>query len=116
MAKKNYNSMSKTTNRVEETIETKQVNEETKVEETKEVKKLFGVVSNCEKLNVRKHPNIKSEVESVIGKGVEVEITNIPSTKDFYPVIVKVNESEDSLSEDQYVKGYCMKKYISVKE
>ena len=112
MAKKNYNSMSKTAKNVDEQSTTKPVNEETKVEETKEVKK-FGVVSNCEKLNVRKHPNLKSEVEAVIEKGIEVEITNIPSTKDFYPVIVKVNESE---SEDQYLKGYCMKQYISIKE
>ena len=49
----------------------------------------------------------------MIGKGVEVEITTIPSTKDFYPVTVKVNDSE---SEDQYVNGYCMKKYISIKK
>lgn len=112
MAKKNYNSMPKTAKNVDEQNTTKPVNEETKVEETKEVKK-FGVVSNCEKLNVRKHPNLKSEVEAVIGKGVEVEITTIPSTKDFYPVTVKVNDSE---SEDKYVNGYCMKKYISIKK
>lgn len=112
MAKKNYNSMSKTANNVEETKTEINVEETAKVEK-EETKKVFGIVSNCERLNVRVHPNIKSEVLAVIRKGVEVEITTIPSTKDFYPVTVKVNDSE---SEDQYVNGYCMKKYISIKK
>lgn len=105
MSKKNYNKMSGPSNEVitgtrNVVIEDEVVNNEQKEE------KVIGVVCNCDKLNVRKKPNVKSEVAAIIGKGVEVEIINSDSTEDFYSV----------RGINQFVNGYCMKKYISIKE
>lgn len=105
MSKKNYNKMSKPSNEVVADIQNVVIEDEVVNEEQKE-EKVIGVVCNCEKLNVRKKPNVKSEVAAIIGKGVEVEIINSDSTEDFYSV----------RGVNQFVNGYCMKKYISIKE
>ena len=111
MSKKNYNKMSGPSNEVitgtqNVVIEDEVVNNEQKEEKEEKEEKVIGVVCNCDKLNVRKKPNAKSEVAAIIGKGVEVEIVNSDSTEDFY-LIRGIN---------QFVNGYCMKKYISIKE
>lgn len=105
MSKKNYNKMSRPSNEVVTDTQNVVMEDEVVNEEQKE-EKVIGVVCNCEKLNVRKKPNIKSEVAAIIGKGVEVEIVNNDSTEDFYSV----------RGTNQFVNGYCMKKYISIKE
>ena len=105
MSKKNYNKMSRPSNEVVTDTQNVVMEDEVVNEEQKE-EKVIGVVCNCEKLNVRKKPNVKSEVAAIIGKGVEVEIINSDSTEDFYSV----------RSVNQFVNGYCMKKYISIKE
>lgn len=105
MSKKNYNKMSRPSNDVVADTQNVIMNDEVVTEEQKE-EKVIGVVCNCEKLNVRKNPNAKSEVVAIIGKCVEVEIVNSDSTEDFYSV----------RGTNQFVNGYCMKKYISIKE
>lgn len=105
MSKKNYNKMSRPSNEVVAETQNVVIEDEVVTEKQKE-EKVIGVVCNCEKLNVRKKPNIKSEVAAIIGKGVEVEIVNNDSTEDFYSV----------RGTNQFVNGYCMKKYISIKE
>lgn len=105
MSKKNYNKMSRPSNEVVVETQNVVIEDEVVTEKQKE-EKVIGVVCNCEKLNVRKKPNVKSEVAAIIGKGVEVEIVNNDSTEDFYSV----------RGTNQFVNGYCMKKYISIKE
>jgi uncharacterized protein YgiM (DUF1202 family) len=120
MAKTNYNKMSNkpkedVNNEVEVIVEETEVVAEVAVEETvveaptpekKPAKKVkIGVVSNCEKLNVRSKPHPNAAVELVIDKGTEVEI--VGSNGDFYNV--RKGTTTEGFS------GWCMKKYISVK-
>ena len=110
--KKNYNKIS-TENVVVDSEEksTLDVVKSEEVIETKEepvVKVKIGVVSNCEKLNVREKPNVKSVVACIITKGTEVEIDESKSSREFYRV--------SSTSKTEGFAGYCMKKYITVKQ
>lgn len=72
------------------------------VEETKEI---IGVVSNCEKLNVRSNPDKDSDVLYTLNKGNEVMIDKEASTSEFYKVITGAG-----------LEGYCMKQFIEVEE
>ena len=65
----------------------------------------YGIVEGCEKLNVRKAPNINSEVITVIPKGTNVLIYPDKSTKDFY----KVSNDSGNVT----FNGYCMKQFIA---
>ena len=98
--KKNYNKIS--TDKVKE-IASQVENAETDVVDEPVVKQVFGVVCNCEKLNIRKRPNINADVVTVVDKGTELEINEKGSSKEFYKV---------SSTEGFY--GYCMKAYISI--
>lgn len=75
---------------------------EPKIEE-KPVKPLSGLVVNCKKLNVRKSPDLKADVLTVIDAKAKVVIDESKSTEDWYKVRVKG------------IDGFCMKKYITVK-
>lgn len=114
MAKTNYNKMSEKTpkapvNKVEENLETvEEVVTEAPVEEVPEEKIVYGVVSNCAKLNVRGTPSLKGEIVTVLNKGDEVEIEVSGERKDFYEVC--------ALPGSDYFHGFCMKKYITVKK
>lgn len=72
---------------------------------TKNVNKDYvkGVVVNCERLNVRKQPNDKSEVLSIINKSDEVNVDLNVNNDQWFKVVVSDSE------------GYCMKNYINVK-
>lgn len=116
MGKKNYNKIS--TEKVKENIEVAETKEETVVEpeviETKDEpvtepeapKMVIGIVSGYTKLNVRKKPNANADVECVIPKNSEVEIEY--DDGEFYEVC--------ALPGNEYFHGYCMKKFISIKE
>lgn len=67
-------------------------------------KEKIGIVVGCEKLNVRKEADKKSEPLCVINKNEEVKINLTESTTYFY----KVQTSSG-------IEGYCMKEYINVK-
>lgn len=115
MAKTNYNKMSNKPKEdvkkevepiVEEVaVEVEPITEEPVIEKKPEKKVKIGVVTNCEKLNVRTNPHPAAHVELVINKGTEVEI--VDSEGDFY-FVRKGNTTEG-------FNGWCMKKYISVK-
>lgn len=115
MAKTNYNKMSNKSkedviNEVEPIVEEVAVEVESTIEEPvvekKPEKKIkIGVVTNCEKLNVRTNPHPAAHVELVIDKGTEVVIDR--SEGDFY-FVRKDNTTEG-------FNGWCMKKYISIK-
>lgn len=63
----------------------------------------IGVVSNCEKLNVRVAPRLDADVLTIIDKNTEVVLCEKQPKKDWYRVRI-----EDG------TEGFCMKEYISV--
>ena len=63
----------------------------------------IGVVTGCSKLNVRKKPNINSDVIVVVNAGSELTIDVDKSHGEWY----KVTDQNNNV-------GYCMKKYVKV--
>ena len=63
-----------------------------------------GVVSGCEKLNMREDSNKESKIITVLTKDAEVKVNLTESTEDFYKVCTASG-----------LEGYCMKKFIVVK-
>ena len=61
-----------------------------------------ALVANCKRLNVRKKPDMNSDVLEIIVENDEVEIEEL-NNSDFYKVITSSG-----------VSGFCVKKYISV--
>lgn len=131
MSKHNYSQYSnKNTTTVEETVaeETTVVEETVVVEETPvdatpvepvaEVESgkkrnkpttkheiIKGVVTGCVKLNVRVKPNINAEPVCVVDANSELKIDADKSNKDWYSVCTSAG-----------IEGYCMRKYIEVKQ
>lgn len=85
---------------VDETVEdsSKETTEEDIVLE------VLGVVTGCNLLNVRSQPEADSDVITVIPIDSIVTISNINASQDFYKVLIGDLE------------GYCMKKFIKIKE
>lgn len=79
--------------------------EETTTSETESP--VYGYVSNCVKLNVRKKPNKDAEILTEINVGETVEINLDLSTSNFYSVAT-------TASGVAYT-GYCMKDFITIK-
>lgn len=103
--KTNYNKMSEKSVKEEAVVETVETTEEV----ISEPEVIIGVVTNCEKLNVRANPDIKSEIVCTINKGDEVIIDKMGTTKDFYCV--------HSIAEKTKGVGfhaYCMKDFITI--
>lgn len=76
------------------------------VEEEPEVvvpETVTGIVSDCNRLNVRVAPVANSTVVCAIDKGSEVSITEGESTDEFYKVCTVSG-----------FEGFCMKKYIKI--
>lgn len=69
-----------------------------------ETKRIFGVVTDCLCLNIRSGPSSDSQILSELQCLSEVEIDNNKSTEDWYHIC---NASG--------IEGYCMKKYIAIK-
>lgn len=117
MAKKNYSKMStenvkkediqESLDPIVETVEVTEVVEEAAVEPVLEPKKKIekGAVCDCVKLNVRENSNINATIKLTINKGTVVEIND--SEGDFYHVSGKTASGEFA--------GYCMKKFIKIK-
>ena len=99
----NYNKPETVVENVEDVVEETTQNAPV-VEETQKVeapKTVYGIVANCEKLNMRNKPSKQSDVICVLTKGDKVKI--VETKGEFYNV-----ESEDS-------KGFCMKEFIEIK-
>lgn len=65
---------------------------------------VIGIISGCKRLNVREQPDMKSTVLRVIDENTEVTIAPAFENDEWYCVTV-----DD-------VSGYCMKKFIVVRE
>lgn len=68
-------------------------------------KPITGVVANCFSLNVRTGPSKDSDVICEILSKSEVEIDESESSEDFYKICTASG-----------VEGFCMKKFIEVRE
>lgn len=66
---------------------------------------VIGVVSNCEKLNIRKEPSMASEVLCVVKVDTELLIDSNGATGEW----LKVSCSD-------CIEGFCMAKYVSMKQ
>lgn len=77
---------------------------ETPVKEVAENKNIIGVVSGCELLNVRSKPEFTADVLTVIPAESIVTIIDVDASLDFYEVLIGD------------LKGFCMKKFIKIKE
>ena len=96
----NYNKPETVVENVEDVVE-ETVTQNTPVVEEPEVKVVYGVVANCEKLNMRSKPSKQADVICILTKGDNVEI--VETKGEFYFV-----KSEDS-------QGFCMKEFIEIK-
>ena len=78
--------------------------EEKQQEETKtQPEPVYGVVHNCEKLNVRKQPSKDSEIVFVLNEGSEISIDEENSTEERY-----------SITHASGVEGFCMKQFVAM--
>jgi len=116
MSKKNYNKISteaakanvesEMVETVEETVATTEPVVEDKIPE---IKVFYGVVDNCDRLNVRVQPMKEAPVLEVITKGTEVEMHTTKTSGGFYDIQVQIPGKGK-------IHGFCMKKYITVKK
>lgn len=85
---------------VEEVVEEVEVSPEEVVP-----KPVIGVVSNCDRLNVREKPFKGANVLTILGGGCDVIINEHLSTDDFYHVQTRHS-----------IQGFCQKDYISIQK
>lgn len=69
------------------------------------VKQVFGVVSDCEKLNVRKEPDLDATSLYIVDSETELMVDLDTSTDNWYHVY---NSSG--------LDGYCVKSFIKIKQ
>lgn len=70
-----------------------------------EPKPVFGVVSDCAKLNIRKSPSPNGNVICTVNENTKLMIILEESTAEWYKVCNSAG-----------LNGFCMKKYVTVKE
>lgn len=76
---------------------------ESKEMEATQKESVFGLVSDCANLRVRKEPNNKAEVLGTIPVNTEVMVDEDESTGEFYKIYT-----------DSGLEGFCMKQFITV--
>lgn len=97
----NINSTEEVVNEfVDETVE----NSSKEITEEDIVLEVLGIVTGCNLLNVRSKPEPNSEVLTIIPTDSVITISDVNASQDFYKVLVGDLE------------GYCMKKFIKIKE
>lgn len=64
-----------------------------------------GIVTNCLKLNIRENPNTDSKVVCEVSMLDELVIDEEASTDEWFKVYTEMG-----------VEGFCMKKYVAVKQ
>ena len=93
-----------------EKVETEELSEvsQTNVEDNSEhIKKelIYGIVSNCEKLNIRRQTSINpTNVVCIINKGDKVRIIDKYAAPNWYKICTNVG-----------IEGYCMAEFIELK-
>lgn len=64
-----------------------------------------GIVSGCKKLNVRVVPSLTGDVVCVVAEGTSLMIDESESTNEWYRVYTEAG-----------AEGYCMKKFVTIKQ
>ena len=62
-----------------------------------------GIVTNCSRLNIRKEPNVDSDIVCGVSNNTEVIIDEESSNDGFYKITTSAG-----------IEGFCMKKYIEI--
>ena len=73
------------------------------VSETEEPEIIIGVVTNCNKLNIREKPVKADNIICELNKGTELMIDLDNSTDEWYRVYLESG-----------ITGFCMKEYVEV--
>lgn len=108
----NYNKMYKQSNVEKEVVSFEEPKTEVAPEPEKKPaakpapKFKFGTVVGCERLNIRKTPNLKADILAVIKAGDTVQVFEDKSTKDFYKITYE--------TETGCFRGFCIKDYIQL--
>lgn len=88
----------------DERIDEIEVTPATTEEPSREIR--IGTVANCARLRVRNNPNLNGEEMYSLKVGTDVEIDLLNSTDEFY--LIRTSSG--------CFDGYCMKKYIDIKD
>lgn len=96
---KNYNEIEKLDNEMIEEVGT------TSEPETQESELVFGVVTNCVRLNIREEPNISAPIITQVNALSELMIDLAASNEEWYSVCTEAG-----------IEGFCMKKFVAIKQ
>lgn len=88
---------------VDETVELNEVEETSSIEVDAPTTPVEGTVINCTSLNIRKEPNVDSDILCFVRVGTTLMIDESMSTEDWYNVYTAAGMS-----------GFCMKNYVKV--
>lgn len=78
---------------------------ETTVAATAPVEPIDGIVSGCKKLNIRKEPSRTGEIICEVSEGTALMIDPSEVNDDWFKVYTEAG-----------VEGYCMKKFVTIKQ
>lgn len=67
--------------------------------------KCVGIVKDCARLNVRREPNMESDVLITIAVGDEIEVFQDKSNTEWYAVCTAAG-----------IEGFCMRNFVNVSE
>lgn len=106
MSKKHYKSNDfKVEEQLDQVVQNIQVNEDIVEVVEPAPEPVYGIVFDCENLNIRKAPNIKAEVVCRVAVGTELMIDESESTDEWYRVYTNAG-----------LDGYSMKKFVTLKQ
>lgn len=89
---------------LEEFVESNEEATETEIEVTEPIK-VYGVVTDCLRLNIRTEPNKEADVAMIVTCLDEVEVDLDASTDEWYAVCTVTG-----------IEGFCMKKFIAIRQ
>ena len=78
--------------------------DEESVNEVKNSKTIYGVV-DCAKLNIREQPNMSADVICIVARDAELLIGEEESNDEWLYVCTNTG-----------IEGYCMRKFVAVKQ
>lgn len=96
---KNYNEIEKLDNEMIEEVGT------TSEPETQESELVLGVVTNCVRLNIREEPSISAPIITEVNALSELMIDLAASNEEWYSVCTEAG-----------IEGFCMKKFVAIKQ
>lgn len=104
---KDYNEIEKLDNEItEEVVPSPEPDETVEAEaEAQESDLVIGVVKNCVRLNIREEPNISAPI-----------ITEVNALSELMVDLEKVAEKWYSVCTEAGIEGFCMKKFVAIKQ